>query len=354
VIGEGIILEARILIVDDQEPNVSLLERLLEVSGFTNVDSTTDSSKAVELCAELDPDLLLLDLQMPPPDGFEVMGQLEPWIRSPVRLPILVLTADTTPETKRRALALGASDFLSKPLDMAEVTLRIKNLVQTRMLQLELREQNKLLEQRVRERTRDLEEARIEALDRLALAADYRDDATGAHARRIGELAALLAAALELPGDQVELIRRAAPLHDLGKLGISDSILLKKGQFTEEEFEAMKLHVTIGAEILGRSRSPLLRMAEEIALTHHERWDGGGYPAGLRGEGIPLTGRIVAVADVFDAITHRRSSRPTAKDAVAEIESLAGLQFDPRVVAALGTLDSDVLRRAADELDLVA
>jgi putative two-component system response regulator len=346
--------DARILIVDDQEANVQLLEHLLAVSDFTNVFSTTDSSRAVPMCAELEPDLLLLDLQMPAPDGFEVLGQLEPWIQSSARLPILVLTADPAPETKRRALSLGASDFLSKPLDMAEVTLRIKNLLLTRLLQLELRDQNKALEQSVRDRTRDLDEARSEVLERLAFAAEYRDDVTGAHAQRIGVLSALVAAELGLPAETVELIRRAAPLHDVGKIGISDAILLKKGQFTPEEHEVMKQHVSIGVEILGRSRSPLLRMAEEIALTHHERWDGSGYPSGLKAEEIPLSGRIVAVADVFDAITYRRRDAPSAEQALEEIQSLSGVHFDPKIIAALASLGLDVLRKAAGELDLVA
>ena len=351
---EHALKEATILIVDDQEPNVLLLEKLLSVSEYANVTSTTDSSRAVELCAALEPDLLLLDLQMPAPDGFEILGQLQPWIESSTRLPILVLTADTTADAKRRALTLGASDFLSKPLDMTEVALRIRNLLVMRLLQQELRDQNALLERRVAERTHDLEEARSEALERLALAAEYRDDATGAHARRLGELAAFLARALELPDDLVELLRKASPLHDVGKVGISDAILLKKGKFTPEEYEAMKLHVAFGAEILGRSRSPLMRLAEEIALTHHERWDGSGYPAGLKGEEIPLSGRIVGVVDSFDAIISRRSDRPTIEQALAEIESLAGTLYDPRVVAAFARGGAAPLRDLSMQLDLVA
>jgi putative two-component system response regulator len=351
---EEAVKQARILIVDDQEPNVALLERLFDVSDFTNVRSTTDSSQAVTLCAEIEPDLILLDLQMPAPDGFEVMGQLAPWIRGSTRLPILVLTADKTPETKRRALSMGATDFLSKPLDMTEVVLRVNNLLLTRLMQLELRDQNKLLEQRVRERTRDLEEARIEVLDRLAFAAEYRDDATGGHARRIGRVAALVARHLGLPEETVELIRRAAPLHDVGKLGISDSILLKQGKLTPEEFEVMKLHVSIGAEILGSSRSALLRMSEEIALAHHESWNGTGYPQGLKGEAIPITGRIVAVADTFDALTHRRADPLSPKQALVELRRVSGQQFDPQVVDAFLSLGLDVLGDDSVDLDLVA
>jgi putative two-component system response regulator len=350
---EQAILGARILIVDDQEPNVTLLKSLLDVSGFGNVTSSTDSSKAVGLCAQLEPDLLLLDLQMPAPDGFEVMSQLEPWTKGRTRLPILVLTADATPETKRRALAAGATDFLSKPFDTTEVVLRIRNLLATRLLQVELRDQNKLLEQRVRERTRELEEARLEILDRLAFAAEYRDNATGEHAQRIGRVSALAARELDLPDETVELIRRAAPLHDVGKLGLSDTVLLKQGKLSGEELDAMKLHTSLGAEILGRGRSALLRMSEEIARCHHERWDGGGYPAGLKGDQIPLHARIVAVADTFDALTRRREPL-SPQQAIAELGRLAGAQFDPLVVEAFVSLGADALAEPGDILELVA
>lgn len=326
----------RILIVDDQTENVVLLERLLAVSGFANVLGTTDSAKVVALCAEEQPDLLLLDLQMPHPDGFEVMRQLEPWTRDTTRMPILVLTADNTRDTKTRALSSGASDFLTKPFDTTEVVLRVKNLLLTRMQSLELRDQNLLLERRVRERTRALEEARLEVVDRLALAAEYRDDSTGEHTKRVGRSAALIARRLDLPEETVELLQLAAPLHDMGKIAISDTILAKPGALSPDELEAVKVHTTVGGEILGRSRSDLLRMSEEIALTHHEWWDGSGYPSGLKGEQIPLSGRIVALADVFDTLTHKRPWKPPwpHQRALAEIERLRGRQFDPQVVDA--------------------
>lgn len=332
--------DARILIVDDEPQNVLLLDRLLAVSDFTNVGSTTDSSEVVALCAAEQPDLLLLDLMMPEPDGFEVMRQLEPWLRGPTRMPILVLTADNTRDTRTRALSSGASDFLNKPLDTTEVVLRVKNLLLTRLLSLELREQNLLLEQRVRERTRELEEARLEVVERLALTADYRDDSTGEHAQNVGRLAALLARALELPEETVELIRHAAPLHDIGQVAVADRILVKPDKLTPDEFEAMKLHTTVGGEILGRSRSKLLQMSEEIALSHHEWWDGSGYPDGLEGEEIPLSARIVAVADVFDTLTARRPYKvPWPLDrALAEIERLRGRQFDPQLATLLPTV----------------
>jgi putative two-component system response regulator len=192
-----------------------------------------------------------------------------------------------------------------------------------------------ILEYKVKERTANLEEAQLEILERLALAAEFRDDETGQHTQRVGRTAAVLARALELPVDQVTLIHRAAPLHDVGKLGIPDSILRKPGKLTAEEFEVMKTHTTIGAQILSGSRFPILQLAEEIALTHHERWDGTGY-AGLAGERIPLSGRIVALADVFDALTNDRIYRKALplEDALAEIELQRGRHFDPAIADA--------------------
>ncbi|MGH2807799.1 MAG: HD domain-containing phosphohydrolase [Actinomycetota bacterium] len=325
---------ARILVVDDYAPNVLVLEELLRKAGYTSVTTATDSRRVLPLFMALQPDLILLDLNMPHLDGYQVMEQLRPRIGDSF-LPVLVLTAHDTPDAKRRALKAGANDFLAKPFDGDEVLLRVANLLQTRMLHQVLRNQNKMLEDKVRERTNDLDEAQIETMYRLALAAEYRDDETGQHAQRVGRTSALIAGALGLARDEVELIRRAAPLHDLGKIGISDDILLKPGGLTEEEFDQMRNHTTVGARILSASRFRLLQFAEDIALTHHEKWDGGGY-IGLEGDSIPLAGRIVAVADVFDALTHERPYKHawSESNAVAEIAAQARRQFDPTAVEA--------------------
>ena len=325
---------ARILIIDDQPAN-ALAGRHFAGRGLSGIQEHHDSRQALPMFLEYQPDLILLDLQMPHLDGFEVMKQLRPRIPLDTFFPILVLTADINPETKRQALAEGAIDFLTKPFDATEVILRIRNLLQTRALHLQLQNQNQLLEQKVRERTAELEETQIEILERLALAAEYRDDDTGEHTKRVGQMSAQIAQALSLPKAEVELIRRAAPLHDVGKIAIPDSILLKPGKLTHEEFEYMKTHTTLGAKMLSGGRFPLLQRAEEIALTHHERWDGNGYMQ-LQGEMIPIAGRIVAVADVFDALT---SERPYKKawprnQAIEEIQGQSGRQFDPRVVDA--------------------
>ena len=333
---ESFTQSARILIVDDEIANVRLLEQTLERWGYFNYQSTSDPREVLDIYLQSRPDLILLDLMMPYLDGHQVMEQLRPVIAPGSFLPILVLTADITPQAKRRALASGAKDFLTKPFDATELLLRISNMLETRYLHLQLQNQNHILEERVSERTRALEESQIEVLERLAQAAEFRDDDTGQHTQRVGKIASLLAEALGVPASQSSLIRRAAPLHDVGKIGIADAILLKPARLTPEEFDIMKTHTVIGANVLANGRSELVKMAEVIALSHHERWDGAGYPHGLKGEEIPLEGRIVAIADVFDALTHERPYKKAwpVEEAIAEIQSQAGRQFDPRVITA--------------------
>jgi putative two-component system response regulator len=324
----NVLKQAKILIVDDEKTNIRFLEIILRQAEYSNVHSTADSRETLELFRSIEPDLVLLDIAMPHLDGFEVMQQLHQEMRDHT-VPILILTADATTKTRHRALKEGAQDFLTKPLDEIEVLLRIKNLLETRF-------HSVLLETEVQKRTQDLHNAQLETLQRLALAAEYRDDDTGLHTRRVGANAGGIAKILGWPQEQVDLITRAAPLHDVGKIGISDAILLKPGKLTDEEFDIMKEHTAIGAKMLSGSTSPWLQMAEEIALTHHERWNGKGYPLGKAGEEIALTGRIVAVADVFDALTHERPYKKAwpVGQALTEIKSQSGRQFDPRVVDA--------------------
>lgn len=341
-------LDARILVVDDEQANVQLLERILEMAGYQHVVSTTDPRQVLDLLHTFQPDLILLDLLMPHLDGFAVMEWLHSVVPVDSYLPVLVLTADATSETRRRALAGGAKDFLTKPLDVDEVLLRIANMLDIRFLHLQLQAEKGALEERVQERTRELEGSYIETFERLALAAEYRDDDTGQHTLRVGRTAALLAQELSLPTEKVEILRRAAGLHDVGKIGIPDDILLAPRKLTSEEFEVVKTHTVIGAKILSGSRSPLLSMAEEIARSHHERWDGRGY-GGLAGEEIPLYGRITTVADVFDALTHKRPYKEAwpIDEAIAEISRQRGEQFDPRVVDAFMAIQEDVVAAAS-------
>jgi len=325
---------ARILIVDDEQGNVDILRRILTRAGFCRVESTTDSREAAGLYVQHRPDLILLDLHMPHVDGLEVMDQLNE-IAEASYLPILILSGDLTPDARREALSRGAKDFVNKPFQQDELLLRIKTLLETRLLYIQIQSQNQLLEAKVRERTRELVEAQIEIIERLAMAAEFRDDNTGQHTQRVGQMSALLARQLGQPDSQVSLMARAAPLHDVGKIGVPDTILLKMGKLTAVEFEVVKQHTVIGARILSGGKFPLLRLAEEIAFSHHERWDGDGY-AGMRNTNIPLAGRIVAVADVFDALTQQRPYKPAwpVAEAIAEIERQRDRQFDPGVVDA--------------------
>ncbi len=333
---------ARILVVDDQESNVRLLEALLRRSGYSNHRSLTDPLQVLPVYREYRPDLILLDLHMPNLNGYGVLEQLRAVVPGAEYLPVLVLTADVTREARERALTLGAKDFLQKPFDATEVMLRIRNLLETRFLHQQLLAQNEALDQKVIERTAELDVARKETLDRLWLVSDFRDDVTGKHARRVGELSALVVRELGLSNELVEVYRWAAPLHDLGKIAVPDAILLKPGRLTAEEFDVMKVHTRIGGDLLAGSHWPVLQLAEVIARTHHERWDGAGY-MGLEGEAIPLCGRVVSVTDVFDALTHERPYKKAwpLDETLAELRALAGKAFDPQVVETfLGMIES--------------
>src|SRR3954465_2989938 len=285
---------ARILIVDDEAVNIDLLRRLLQRAGFSRIESTSDAREVADLYVKFRPDLILLDLHMPHRDGLAVMDELNQ-IAEASYLPILMLTGDDTQEAKREALSRGAKDFLNKPFHSDEVLLRIGTLLETRFLYLQIQSQNQILGAKVRDRRRELEAPQIKIIERLARAAEFRDDNTGQHTERVGQMAALLARQVGLPDPQGSLIRRGGPLHDVGKIGIPDSVLLKLGKLTDEEFALVKTHTTIGARILSGSHFNLLKLAEEIAYSHHERWDGSGYE-GIVGDAIPLAGRIVAIA----------------------------------------------------------
>jgi putative two-component system response regulator len=328
--------DARVLIVDDQPKNVLLLRRILEREGFSQIKTTTDSREVLALFAAFDPDILLLDLHMPYVDGFAVMRQIAEALGEDSFVPTVVLTADVSTSARDTALSVGAQDFLTKPFDPVEVVLRVRNLLNTRWLHLRLAERADRLRQQADLQRGELDRARIEVLARLARTVDLRDNETFAHTRRVGELSARLGQRLGLSVADIDLLRQAAPLHDIGKIGISDAVLLKPGPLTDEEFDHIRTHTTIGAELLADSEILVLRVAQRIALGHHERWDGTGYPHGTRGLAIPIEARIAAVADVFDALTHWRPYKQAwpLERALGEITHLRGKHFDPDVVDA--------------------
>jgi len=331
---------AKILVIDDQEQNIRLLTRILEKDGYQEVRWTTNATEALPIYIEFKPDLVLLDVHMREKDGFQVLEEIVSQ-NGRSHVPVLMITADNSTEVRHRALALGAKDFVGKPFDSEEVLLRIRNLLETQFLYQQLRNQNAELERKVIERTRELEQSQLEVLERLAAAVEFRDDDTGNHTKRVAEVSAMLASAVGLEKTTIELIRRAAPLHDIGKVGIPDSILLKAGPLTAEEFELMKMHTVIGSRMLSKGRSELVRFSQRIARSHHEWWDGSGYPDRVSGQSIPLEARIVAVADFLDALTHERPYRPAwgIDETLAEIRRRSGTHFDPTIAKALAEID---------------
>jgi putative two-component system response regulator len=338
-------MTSKVLLVDDEPIIVKTVRKHLKLLGYENFVTTTDATEAVSLVQRERPDVVILDISMPGVNGLQILQQIRSE-KSFRFLPILMLSAESDVETRELALTLGATDFLAKPLQPTELAPRVRNAIA-------LKTHGDDLEEKVRRRTIDLDVARLEALRCLARASEYRDDDTGHHVIRVGRYAAILGRALGLSADEVVLLEHAAQLHDVGKIGIPDSILLKPGKLTPEEFASIKQHCEFGKTIVAGSsdqatesvrfstagsncNSPILRMASVIAMTHHERWDGSGYPNGLAGAQIPIEGRITAVADVFDALSSERPYKrafPREK-CLAILAEGRGTQFDPAVLDA--------------------
>lgn len=325
---------ARILIIDDEPANLKLLDKMLASQGYEQRVLIQDPREVLDCYREARPDLILLDINMPHLDGYQVLEQIKA-LDDPLQPPVVILTAQHGRDYLLKALAAGARDFIGKPFDRAELLMRVRNLLDAQLGHRMLHEQKGVLEEMVRLRTEELNQTRLEIVRRLGRAAEYRDNETGYHIIRMSQISALLARKLGWSDADCELMLNASPMHDVGKIGIPDAILLKQGKLEPGEFEIIKSHARIGADLLDGNDSALLRLAREIALTHHEKWDGGGYPNGLAGEAIPQSGRIAAVADVFDALT---SSRPykkawTLESAETYLRDSAGSHFDPAIVA---------------------
>ncbi|MEM1227461.1 MAG: HD domain-containing phosphohydrolase [Planctomycetota bacterium] len=368
-------LPGKIMIVDDEIANVLIVRKYLERAGYRKFETTTDSSVAVQIATATNPDILLLDINMPSVDGIEILRALRntPQFR---HLPVLILTANTDENVKLMCLDLGATDFLLKPVDPMDLTPRVRNALQMKTYHDRLQHHATELEVKVEQRTRELEASRREVIYCLARAAEMRDNDTGNHVIRVGRFAGIIAKSMGLPGWFVRDIEMAAQLHDVGKIAIPDAILLKPGKLEPEEFEIIQNHVKFGHQIIEphgstdarllrkhvdfgsdmmRNGSALMRMAASIAQTHHERFDGTGYPLGLAGTDIPLEGRITAVADVFDALS---AERPYKKAMPREkcfsiLEEGRGNHFDPDVLDAFFGSTKQIVRVQLDFMDHV-
>ena len=322
-----------ILIVDDNKLNIAVLVEVLRDEYRLRV--ANNGLQAMKLVEAARPDLILLDVMMPEMDGYEVSRRLRS--RREFRdIPVIFLTALEEEHDKVRAFEVGAVDYVTKPFERLEVKARVQTHLALKEARERLASQNRILEEKIRLRTWELEESRLEAIMRLSRAAEYRDDVTGMHIQRVGKTTTILARTLGLDGVFCEHIGLASPMHDVGKIGIPDNILKKPARHTLEEQSIMRTHAKIGADMLSGSSSLVMQMAERIALTHHERWDGEGYPQGLSGTAIPIEGRITTVCDVFDALTSKRPYKEAwaHDEARRYIEEGSGIRFDPECVSA--------------------
>jgi putative two-component system response regulator len=348
---------AKILIVDDEPINVKLVQKYLVLEGYQNFVHSTDSREAMSLIERESPDLVLLDVMMPHVSGLDILAAVrasEKWRH----LPVIILTAASDQNTKRRANELAVNDFLGKPLDPQELIPRIRNVLIVKQHYDHLQKYSEQLEAEVLRRTAELARSRQEVIHCLARAAEFRDDDTGRHVCRVGRYARLIGEELGWKGEQLEMLEQAAQLHDIGKIGIPDSILLKPGKLGPDEIEIMRKHsafgkritqslpnhemnvlrghAELGSKLLQSTDSPILALAAVIAISHHEKFDGSGYPLGLAGEDIPIAGRITAVADVFDALSSKRPYKPPypAERCFEMLEDGRGCHFDPQILDA--------------------
>lgn len=325
---------SRIIVCDDSVTNTAILSSLLNEHGFYHVDAFNNPLKALQQMEDVKYDLMLLDLEMPNLNGLELVDKLKTYSIIDDNFPIIMLTGVTSKEMRNKALKQGILDYINKPLDFEEVILRVNNALKFHLAYKHASELSQNLEHKVETRTKELDSAKYLLTKRLAEVGELKDNDTGRHVERVGRYAQLLAKSKGLPEQVCHLIEYAAQLHDLGKVAIPDSILLKPGKLDDKEWRMMKQHTVKGSNLLKDIDSDIAQMASSITMHHHENWDGSGYPKGLAGESIPIEARIVAICDVFDALCSKRSYKDpwSFEQAFDEILKLSGTKFEPELV----------------------
>lgn len=344
----------RVLLVEDSPTTLKTFVKLVERLGNCEPVAYADPAELLADLPDLDFDIAVLDYMMPNHNGIEIIERLSGSARHAEKL-IVIVTADSEPAIRLAALEAGAIDFLRKPVDPVEFTARMRNLIRLREAQIEMAGREAWLQREVDKATAELREREEEIIHRLTLAAGYKDNETALHTERVARYCGIIAREMGLPEEYCRDLELAAPMHDIGKVAISENILLKRGRLDPGEIADMRRHARIGAEMLKGSRSELLHLAAEVAETHHERYDGSGYPAGLSGNAIPLSGRIVAIADTFDALTTERPYKAAwpISEAAAYIRTRSGSEFDPDCVGAFVSASPEIFRVCRDHADSV-
>ena len=332
-----------ILVVDDTPTNIKILGQIL-IEDY-EVSIATSGAQALEIISQNKPDLILLDIMMPEMDGYQLCEKIKS-DKHTKNIPVIFVTAKDEESDETKGFEIGAVDYITKPVSPPVVKARVKTHLALKSAEDDLQNQNAILDQKIKKRRMELKASQLEAVERLGLASEYRDEETGLHIKRISEYCRLMGIHIGFSTEENETFAIASTMHDIGKIGIPDRLITKPEKLTEEEWVIMKTHTTIGHELLSGSNSEILQVAAVIALTHHEKWDGTGYPKGLKEEEIPIEGRVVCICDMFDNLVSKRPYKESwsIEDSLNEIRRESGISFDPRLVAIFASLGPELTK----------